>query len=200
MGVYETEPSLWRMARQYLKEKYHKPGNVYLGVVSRLDADVSGAVVFARTSKAAARLNEQFREREVSKVYWAIVEKMPDEPVGRLEDWIRKNDRRQRMEVVRPGEVGAQHAALSYRVRRSTPCGALLEVQLETGRKHQIRVQLARHLSPILGDQKYGARRQIRRGIALHARQLTLLHPVRKEPVSVTAPLPAGWRAWLGKS
>jgi 23S rRNA pseudouridine1911/1915/1917 synthase len=195
MGVAENEPSLWAAAKAHLRHKYAKPGNVYLGVVSRLDSVATGVLLFARTSKAAARLTEQFRSREVEKVYWAIVEGVPDPSAGTYVDWLRKNDAAHQMEVVAKSVLGAQEARLSYLVLSRAKAGTLLEVRLETGRKHQIRVQLAHRGHPILGDRKYGAASKFDKGIALHARRLELTHPVRKTPLRLTAPLPDSWRS-----
>ncbi|MFO0902769.1 MAG: RluA family pseudouridine synthase [Pirellulales bacterium] len=193
MGVGPDEPSLWRRARGYLKAKYQKPGNVFLGVVSRLDALVTGAVVFARTSKAASRLAEQFREAEVGKIYWALVERPPAPPAGVCVDWLWKNEELRRVVVGRSGQSGAQEARLAYRTLRRVEEGALIEVRLETGRKHQIRVQLSARGWPVVGDARYGSRRAFPRGIALHARQLVLTHPTLKTPLEITAPLPEYW-------
>jgi 23S rRNA pseudouridine1911/1915/1917 synthase len=193
MGVGDSEPSLWRRACAYLKAKYAKPGNVYLGVVSRVDAAVTGAVVFARTSKAAARLSEQFREAAVGKVYWALVERPPDPPRGACTDWLLKDEPRRRMMLVAPTVPGAQEARLTYRVLEPLDTATLVEVRLETGRKHQIRVQLAARGWHVLGDAKYGARTRFPRGIALHARRLVIEHPVRHERLEIVAPLPAYW-------
>lgn len=193
MGVTEDEPSVAKLAKEYLKEKYQKPGNVYLGVVSRLDALVSGVLVFARTSKAAARLSEQFRERETGKIYWAVVEKLPQASSRELVHWVKKDEHHQRMVVTSPQATGAQEARLSYRPLQKLSRGELLEVELLTGRKHQIRLQLATVGAPILGDRKYGSEKPFPHGIALHARQLTLTHPTTKEPLSFIAPLPAAW-------
>jgi 23S rRNA pseudouridine1911/1915/1917 synthase len=195
MGVAEGQPSLIAAARDYLKTKYGKPGNVYLGVVSRLDAVATGVVLFARTSKAAARLTEQFRSREVEKTYWAIVEGTPRPSSQLCVEWLRKNETLHKMEVVAENTPGAQEARLSYRVLGEANGGTLLEVRLETGRKHQIRVQLGHRGLPIRGDRKYGARSSFTSGIALHARRLELAHPVRKTPLQLTAPLPDSWRA-----
>ena len=194
MGVKPGEPSLIQQAKQYLKQKYHKPGNVYLGVVSRLDALVSGVIVLARTSKAAARLTEQFKKRTVQKTYWAVVEGHGLPSAGTFEDWLVKDESAQRMRVVKPGTSGAQAARLSFRRLRELPDATLLEVQLETGRKHQIRVQFAERGHPILGDKKYGGQRSFPGGIALHARQLCLTHPVTKEEVDLLAPLGVLWK------
>lgn len=193
MGVAGDADSLWARARAYLKDKYRKPGNVYLGVVSRLDRLASGVVVFARTSKAAARLTDQFRARTVEKIYWALVSPAPaaNEEVWR--DWLAKDERRQRMVACDQRRPGTQEALSSYRVRRRSVRHAWLEVQLETGRKHQIRVQCAAHGSPILGDRKYGASESFPLGIALHARTLVLDHPTRGERLRFSAALPDSW-------
>jgi 23S rRNA pseudouridine1911/1915/1917 synthase len=189
-GVVEGVASVVTAARAYLKQKYKKPGNVYLGVVSRLDSSVSGVLVLARTSKAAARLNEQFRERTARKVYWAIVEAPPDPPSGELVDWLKKDERKQRMTVVPRHSIGAQRAKLAYRTIESKTGCCLVEVELETGRKHQIRLQLAEAGCPILGDRKYGSRREFPGGIALHAHELTIEHPTTKQALRFEAPPP----------
>jgi 23S rRNA pseudouridine1911/1915/1917 synthase len=195
MGVAPNEPSLVAIAKEYLKRKYAKPGNVYLGVVSRLDAVATGVCIFARTSKAAARLSEQFRTREVEKVYWLIVEGTPPHLAGECIDSMLKNEAARRMEIVSRGVAGAQEARLAYRVIGEADEGALLEVHLDTGRKHQIRAQMTHLGYPILGDRKYGARRPFSPGIALHARRLELTHPVRNSPLQLSAPLPRSWRS-----
>lgn len=195
MGTAAGTPSLWEAAKQYIKRKYKKPGEVYLGVVSRLDAMVTGVVLFARTSKAAARMSEQFRRRDVEKIYWAVVESSVVPPEGECHNWLRKDDALHRMVVVVDSRVPqAQEARLSFRRIERLASGTLLEITLETGRKHQIRVQLASRGWPVLGDRKYGARRPFEPGIALHARKLKVMHPTRREPVEITAPLPASWR------
>lgn len=193
LGVRPEDDSLAKQAKAYLKRRYAKPGNVYLGVVSRVDAPVSGVVVLARTSKAAARLSEQFRSRDVSKTYWAIVSGRVEPPSGECVDWLKKDEARQRMAVVPLGTAGAQAARLRYRLLRPAARGTLVEVELFTGRKHQIRVQLAAHGWPILGDKKYGSRESFSGGIALHSRRLTLRHPTRDEELTFEAPLPASW-------
>ncbi len=193
MGVADDEPSVARLAKEYLKRKYHKPGNVYLGVVSRLDALVSGVLVFARTSKAAARLSEQFRERATSKIYWAIVERAPRSQSGELTHWLKKDERLQRMVITATNAVDAQQAILHYRQLQKLAVGELLEVELLTGRKHQIRLQLSTIGAPILGDRKYGSEHPFAAGIALHSRRLTLAHPVLKQELTFVAPLPATW-------
>ena len=204
MGVSANEPSLVAQAKGYLKQKYQKPGNVYLGVVSRIDALVSGVIIFARTSKAAARLTDQFRSGQVQKTYWALVEQTPDPPAAAVVDWLLKDERQQRMVAVAAAGEGAKEARLEYRTFDAGP-PALLEIGLLTGRKHQIRVQMAVRGCPILGDRKYGSRRLFPVGIALHARRLKLIHPVRHTPLELEAPVPGYWRdigstrsAWPG--
>ena len=194
MGVESGRTSLVTLAKDYLKRKYGKPGNVYLGVVSRLDSAVSGVIIFARTSKAAARLTEQFRCGDVEKIYWALVEGRPEPAEAACVDWLWKDERQQRMVVCTPEQPGSQEARLRYRTFRALPRATLLEVLLETGRKHQIRVQLAHRGHPVLGDRKYGATMAFPHGLALHSRQLELQHPVRKTPLRIEAPLPAAWR------
>lgn len=194
MGVAPGDPSLLALAKEYIKRKYQKPGEVYLGVVSRLDAMVTGVALLARTSKAAARLSEQFRAREVEKIYWAVVEGPHLPAAGACVDWLAKDERAHRMVVVGPRVAGAQEARLTFRVLERLARGTLVEVQLETGRKHQIRVQLASRGWPVLGDRKYDARREFGPGIALHARRLTIEHPTRHDTVEITAPLPPSWR------
>jgi 23S rRNA pseudouridine1911/1915/1917 synthase len=193
MGTPGDRATLLTVAKQYIKERYNKPGNVYLGVVSRLDAPVTGVVLLARTSKAAARLTEQFRLREVEKIYWAIVEGRIQPPTGKYVDWLGKDERHRRMHVVAPSAT-AQEARLAYRHVQAVGVDSLLEVTLETGRKHQIRLQLSHHGHPVLGDRKYGSRRSFAPGIALHARRLAIQHPVGGAPLEFIAPLPKPWR------
>jgi 23S rRNA pseudouridine1911/1915/1917 synthase len=195
MGVAAGEPSLLALAKDYIKERYQKPGNVYLGAMSRLDAPVSGIVLFARTSKAAARLTEQFRTRTVDKTYWALV-RGPIPDAGQWVDWIVKDERHRKMHISRRGEPGAQEAKLSYRRLADFGTATLIEVELETGRKHQIRLQLSSRGFPILGDRKYGSPDSFPAGIALHARRLRIEHPTRAETLEFEAPLPAAWRRW----
>lgn len=196
MGVAADEESLINQAKQYIGQKYSKPGDVYLGIVSRLDAPVTGVVVIARTSKAAARLTEQFRTQQVEKIYWAMADGSVQPAAGRLVDWVLKDERHRRMEIVAPGTPNSQEARLNYRTLKSFARTALVEVQLETGRKHQIRLQLSHAGTPIVGDRKYGGEQPFANGIALHARRLTLVHPVKKEPLEFVAPLPASWRVF----
>lgn len=188
------EETLDRAVKSYLKEKYHKPGNVYLGVVHRLDRPVSGVLLFARTSKAAARLAKQFREGSIEKVYWAIVEGEVGKTAGSLVDWLRKNEKLGRVEIVEPRDKGARQALLHFHRRAVHEGLSWLEVRPQTGRTHQLRVQLAHHGHPIYGDAKYGAIRTFGRAIGLHARALTFLHPIQNEPITLTADVPRHWR------
>lgn len=195
-GVKAGERSLATMAKAYLKRKYRKPGNVYLGIVSRLDADTSGVVLLARTSKAAARLSQQFRERLVKKTYWAVVEGSVAPETAELTDWLVKNERLRRMEIAGAKRAGAQEARMSYRRLKAFSGETLLEIDLQTGRKHQIRVQLAARGHPVVGDRKYGSQRAFARGIALHCRRLRFAHPVGHAPIELTAPVPEAWHAY----
>jgi len=200
MGVSEERESLLTVAKQFLRQKYQKPGNVYLGVVSRLDAPVTGLVLLAKTSKAAARLSEAFRARHVKKVYLAAVEGTPAPREAILEHFLRKDERHRKMHATHEACPGAQLARLAYRVRRGGDEMSLLEVEPETGRKHQIRVQLAKIGAPIVGDRKYGSTLPFPSGIALHAWRLELEHPVRHEPLRLEAPMPISWRRHRGLS
>jgi 23S rRNA pseudouridine1911/1915/1917 synthase len=207
-GVPPGIPTLESMVKAYLKERYRKAGNVYLGIPHRLDRPVSGVVLFARNTKAARRLAEQFQSRQVRKIYWAVVEPSaagePPPEEGVWQDWLLKVQEEARAERVTPDTAGAREAVLHFRRLRATEEGALLEVEPKTGRMHQIRVQCAARGWPVRGDVLYGARRPFGppaelprdRVIALHARSLTFLHPIRYEPVTVTAPLPERWGAW----
>lgn len=193
MGVAAGETSLVTWARDYIKHKYNKPGNVYIGVVSRLDSLVSGVVVLARTSKAASRLTDQFHDRRTEKLYWAWVAPGLQPDQDQWTDWMRKDERQRCMVICPHDHREGKEAKLSYLVQRRTARGVLLEVQLETGRKHQIRVQCAQHGHPIWGDAKYGSAQPFPHGIALHARRLVIEHPTQKTPVLLEAPLPAYW-------
>ena len=195
MGVAPGEPTLLSACKDYIKRRYNKPGNVYLGTVSRLDAPVTGVVLLARTSKAASRLSEAFRNRETEKTYYAIVEGVPDEAAGTVEHHLRKDERHRRVHVTTPHAEGAQLARLSYEVAATSGGLALVRIALETGRKHQIRVQMAALGHPVVGDRKYGSERKFPAGIALHARRLGVNHPVRDELCVWCAPLPPSWTA-----
>ena len=179
------------LIKSYLKEKYQKPGNVFLGVVHRLDRPTSGALVFARTSKALERLNAQFRDKETNKVYWAIVGQKPTKASGSLVHYLKKNEAQNKSYVVAEATPGAKKATLHYQQIGTSERYFLLEVQLETGRHHQIRCQLANMGCIIKGDLKYGDKRSNPDGsICLHARTLSFEHPTTKERIAVTAPLP----------
>jgi 23S rRNA pseudouridine1911/1915/1917 synthase len=194
-GVAEGAPSAAKLAKEYLKRKYKKPGNVFVGVVSRLDSTVSGVLVLARTSKAADRLSQQFRSGTVEKTYWALVEQPPSPPAGELSHWVLKSDRDRRMNAVPPRTRGAQHAKLTYRMLEKKSRGTLIEIQLHTGRKHQIRLQLAEIDCPILGDRKYGSRKPFAaNSIALHCVRLAIEHPTTKERLTFSAPPPPLWQ------
>lgn len=196
MGVREDEPSLLAQCKSYIKRKYDKPGNVFLGVVSRLDSFVTGVIVFARTSKAAARLTKQFQTGSVDKKYWAIVTCDSVPPSGMLEDWLIKNDGRRRMETTSEKTNGAKQARLRFRRLDSLEKQAqhLLEVELLTGRKHQIRVQLSEHGMPIVGDRKYGCSAPFGNGIALHAYELAIDHPTSKSRMTFHCEPPNYWK------
>jgi 23S rRNA pseudouridine1911/1915/1917 synthase len=181
----------------YLKEKYNKPGEVFLGVTHRLDRPVSGVVLFAKTSKALTRLNEMFRNQEVTKTYWAIVKEKPELPEGRLEHYLVRNEKQNKSVAYDKERSDAKKAALSYRLIAHSDTYYLLEVHLETGRHHQIRCQLAKMGCPIKGDLKYGfPRSNPNGGISLHARSVEFIHPVSKQPVSLTAPVPTDDKLW----
>lgn len=220
-GDKTGDEPLSETVKQYLKEKYQKPGAVFLGVVHRLDRPVAGLVVFARTSKALSRLNKMFAEGEVHKTYWAIVEnarlEMRDERYGYTQDenvsqggghifhelthWLVRNEQQNKSYAYDHEVPRSKKAVLRYRVINQGDRYALLEVQLLTGRHHQIRCQLAKAGMPIRGDLKYGARRSNPDGsISLLSRRVEFVHPVSKENISVEAPLPADplWKKLLG--
>ncbi|MFM8596350.1 MAG: RluA family pseudouridine synthase [Flavobacteriales bacterium] len=177
--------------KHYLKEKYQKPGNVFLGVVHRLDRPTSGALVFARTSKALERLNAQFRDKETNKIYWAIVSQKPSQNKGTLIQYLKKNESQNKSYVVATETAGAKKAILHYELIGSSDRYFLLQITLETGRHHQIRCQLANMGCVIKGDLKYGDKRSNPDGsICLHARSLAFQHPTSKETIGVRAPLP----------
>lgn len=198
-GDKTGDKPLSEKVKEYLKDKYAKPGNVFCGVVHRLDRPVSGLVVFAKTSKALARLNNMFKDKEVKKTYWAIVADKPRNDEAVLEDYLVKNER-QNKSYAHPNPVqGSKKAILEYRVIGKSDRYYLLEVHLHTGRHHQIRCQLANIGCPIRGDLKYGARRSNPDGgISLHARHIEFVHPVSHITVSVTAPVPdeGVWKAF----
>ena len=194
-------PSLENLVKDYLKQKYHKPGNVYLGVPHRLDRPVSGVVLFARNSKAAQRLAEQFEKRQVTKVYWALVEGHVEPAEGTWRDWLLKIKEESRSEIVAEGTPAAREAVLKYRRLQRLSEGDLVEFLPETGRMHQLRLQSAGRGWPIRGDVLYGSKLPFgpdaplprERIIALHARSLTIQHPLSYESITLTAELPDIW-------
>lgn len=196
-GDKTGDEPLSETVKQYIKEKYHKLGNVFLGVVHRLDRPVWGLVVFAKTSKALTRLNKMFKEGQVHKTYWAITKNAPPAEEGVLNDWLVRNER-QNKSYAHPQEVpNAKKAVLKYRVIAHSDRYHLIEVNLLTGRHHQIRCQLANMGCAIKGDLKYGATRSNPDGsISLLARRITFVHPVSKENIVVEAPLPPNDKLW----
>ncbi len=186
--------------KQYLKEKYQKPGNVFVGVAHRLDRPVSGLVVFAKTSKALSRLNEMFKNSEVKKTYWAIVKECPRELEGELVHYLVRNEKQNKSYAYDKEVPDSKKAILHYRLIARSQNYNLLEVDLKTGRHHQIRCQLAKMGCPIKGDLKYGFARSNPDGsICLHARRISFIHPVSKEQIDLEAPVPPG-SLWNGFS
>ena len=195
-GDKTGDKPLSELLKEYVKTKYNKPGEVFLGVVHRLDRPVSGLVIFARTSKALARMNSLISSREVKKTYWAIVKGMPSEPQGHLIDYLWKNETQNKSYVVPETHKGALRAELEYKLLAKGKDYSLLEVNLMTGRHHQIRVQLAAIGLIIKGDLKYGSQRSNPDGsIHLHARKVEFLHPVKQTPMIIEAQ-PPGERMW----
>lgn len=191
---------LAELGKLYIKEKYQKPGAVFLGVVHRLDRPVSGVVVLARTTKALERMNALFREKETQKTYWAIVAQKPPQPEGTLVHWLLKDEKKNKTTAYKRETPDALRSELSYKILGQAAGYWLLEVQPVTGRPHQIRVQLASMGCVIKGDVKYGDDAPNDDGsICLHARALSFTHPVKKEPLTVKAPVPAGglWKYFL---
>lgn len=192
---------LSEIVKAYIKEKYNKPGEVFLGVTHRLDRPTSGVVLFARTSKALTRLNEMFKSHEqIHKTYWAIVQGAPKIPEARLENYLVRNEAQNKSYIAKPGAKEAKLAVLSYKTLVRGDNYTLLEINLETGRHHQIRCQLAAIGCPVKGDLKYGAKRSNPDGgICLHARRIEFIHPVSKQEICITAPVPddALWRALI---
>ena len=200
-GDKTGDTPLSETVKAYIKQKYNKPGEVFLGVTHRLDRPTSGVVLFARTSKALTRLNEMFKEKSqsdkvqstkaIQKTYWAIVQGAPKLPEARLENWLVRNEKLNKSFIAKPGAKDAKLAVLTYKTLVRGEHYTLLEVNLETGRHHQIRCQLAAIGCPIKGDLKYGAKRSNPDGgISLHARQIEFIHPVSKIPLCITAPVP----------
>jgi 23S rRNA pseudouridine1911/1915/1917 synthase len=179
------------VVKDFLKYKYNKPGNVYLGVVHRLDRPTTGIVLFAKTSKALPRLNKLFAEKKTNKTYWALVKNKPSKPEDRLVHWLKKNPKNNKSTAFDKEVEGSKKAILNYHILKSLDNYYLLEIDLETGRHHQIRCQLAKIGCPIKGDLKYGFPRSNKdASISLHARRLEFTHPVKKEKLNIVAPLP----------
>lgn len=198
-GDKTGDTPLVELVKNYLKEKYDKPGNVFCGLVHRIDRPVSGAVIFAKTSKALARMNEIVKARKISKIYWALVEKAPLIAEQKLVGYVRKNEQTNKTQVSPTPKDGFVVAELSYKTIRQLTNYTLLEVELYTGRHHQIRAQLSANGTVIKGDLKYGAKRSNRDGsISLHSYKVEFEHPVRHEMVSVVAPLTGEMAALLG--
>ena len=191
------ESALEDRIKRFIKERDGKPGEVFLGVVHRIDRPVSGAVLFAKTSKALVRLNEMIREGRIRKVYWALTENRPEAESGELRHYILRDGRTNRSKAFDAPRPEAKEARLKYPMAGAGTRYTLLEVELLTGRHHQIRAQLSKIGCPIRGDLKYGAKRSLPGGgISLHSRQVAFDHPVRHEQVEVTAPVPAGDNLW----
>lgn len=192
------DKTLGEYLADYIKAKYNKPGNVFIGIPHRLDRPTSGIVIFARTSKALTRMTELFKNREITKTYWAVSAHKPEPPQGRLESYLRKNAKQNKSYVVPEGTQGSQRAVLNYTYLRSSDRYHLIEVDLETGRHHQIRAQLSSIGCEIKGDLKYGADRPNKdKSIHLHSRSVSFTHPIKKEPINVIAEPPSDpvWNA-----
>ncbi len=196
-GDKTGDETLSDRVKAYIKKKYDKPGDVFLGVVHRLDRPVSGVVLFARTSKALSRLNKMFQEKTVKKTYWALVAELPEADSGRLKHYILKNSEKNKSYAFPKPRNGAKEAILNYRLVSGLKNYYMLEVDLETGRHHQIRCQLAKIGCPIRGDLKYGFPRSNKDGsISLHARKIEFVHPVKKEALTIIAPTPDSENLW----
>ncbi|MFT4602326.1 MAG: 23S rRNA pseudouridine1911/1915/1917 synthase [Arenicella sp.] len=188
-GDKTGDTPLNEIVKEYIKKKYDKPGDVYLGTVHRLDRPTSGIVIFARTSKALTRMNKMFAEKDIQKTYWAVTEKAPAQKVGLLNDWLQKNEKQNKSYVVKNGQ--GKEAELTYKVLGQSDTYHLIEVKPKTGRHHQIRVQLHGVGAIIKGDLKYGAKRSNKDGsIHLLARKIEFVHPVKLEPVVIIADPP----------
>ena len=188
---------LGEFVKDYIKKKFNKPGDVFLGVVHRLDRPVSGVILFARTSKALSRLNELFRSKQVQKTYWAVVKNKPNPTKDILVHYLKKNQQKNKSTAFNREEDGTLKSELSYQLIKSLDNYHLLEVLPKTGRHHQIRVQLSKIGSPIKGDIKYGSDRTNKdASIHLHARKIELIHPVKKEPISISATPPKKDSIW----
>jgi 23S rRNA pseudouridine1911/1915/1917 synthase len=190
-GDATGDKPLSEVVQDYLKEKYNKPGNVFTGVIHRLDRPVSGLVIFAKTSKALTRMNQMFKDKTIQKTYWAIVEEAPIENTGTLVGNLKRNPKNNKSFVTRTKDKEAKRAELSYALKGKGDRYFYLEVSPKTGRHHQIRVQLSHNKTIIKGDLKYGAKRSNKDGsISLHARKLNFIHPISKEPIEILASVP----------
>ncbi len=187
--------------KAHIKAKYNKKGDVFLGIVHRIDRPVSGVIIFARTSKALTRLNKMFQDKEIKKSYWAVVKKKPPLEEETLVNYLRKNEKQNKSYVAGNDKKGAKQASLSYKLIGASKKYFLLDISLHTGRHHQIRAQLAHIGSAIRGDLKYGYDRSNEGGgINLHARKISFIHPVKKELIEIIAPIPEGqsWKMFQG--
>lgn len=190
-GDKTGDQPLSEILKDWLKEKYNKPGNVFIGVTHRLDRPVSGIVLFAKTSKALARMNDMFRNGEVKKTYWAIVKNRPPKEEDELVNWLVRNEKQNKSYAYDTERPNAKKAILHYKVIARSEKYYLLEIDLKTGRHHQIRCQLAKMGCPIKGDLKYGAERSNPDGgISLHSRRASFIHPVSKQLIEIVAPVP----------
>lgn len=190
-GDKTGDTPLSKLLKQYMKEKYNKPGNVFCGVVHRIDRPVGGLVIFAKTSKALERLNKMLREGEIHKTYWALVEGKPANPEGTLRNFLKSDGRINKTFISTEKDTDAKESILSYKTIANGDRYSILEIELLTGRKHQIRAQLSGIGHPIKGDLKYGAKRSNPDGsISLLAHKIEFIHPVSKQPISIEAPIP----------
>ena len=196
-GDKTGDTPLSEQIKTYLKEKYAKPGNVFVGLTHRLDRPVTGIVIFAKTSKALTRMNEMFRNGDIQKTYWAIVKNCPQEQEATLTHWLVRNEKQNKSYAYDSEKANSKKAILNYRIISNSEKYYLLEIDLKTGRHHQIRCQLAKIGSPIKGDLKYGAERSNPDGgISLHARSATFIHPVSKQTIALTADIPDEDNLW----
>ncbi|MBS1548704.1 MAG: RluA family pseudouridine synthase [Bacteroidetes bacterium] len=196
-GDKTGDESLLESIKNFIKTRDQKPGNVFLGLVHRIDRPTSGLVIYAKTSKALSRLTQMVKNREIKKTYWAIVSKEMIPKSQKLVHYLKKNEKNNKAIVFSQPTAGAKEAILSYEIIKTLDHYLLLQVDLETGRHHQIRAQLSKNGTPIKGDLKYGAQRSNPDGgISLHARKLEFIHPVSKESMSIVAPLPENDKIW----
>src|ERR1700761_5444160 len=185
------DESLDEKVKKYMAQKYNEPNGAFLGVVHRLDRPVSGVILFAKTSKGLDRMNQLFKSREIQKTYYAVVRKRPEPPEGNLVHWLVKNPQKNVTKAHDHEVTGSQRSELNYKLVGELEGYYLIEVNPITGRPHQIRIQLSTLGTPIVGDNKYGyPRGSLRRSISLHARRLQFIHPIKKEPISIIAPVP----------